>query len=266
MASLLSPPRSIGRVDLRRFARLLPYLAVEAAIFFAFFAVYFVARGMAPDRPELATDNAQRIIDFQQALGIFREPAWHEFAMRREWLIEASNFTYNWLHMPVIFGMGAVFFLGNQRKYRVLRNALLLSAFLAVPIYWLFPLTPPRLLELHGLDYGFADTVGGARRSMIANDYAAMPSFHFGWILLVVMGVWWCYRSPLLRVGFAVFLAWMTWSIVVTSNHYFVDFAVGGTIVVVTFVLALRWERFIRRRPDVGRRWLYRRGDFRQPF
>ena len=243
-------------------------LAFELLVFFAFFGLYFLGRGMVVDRPRVATDNALWIIDVQQTLGIFVEPSWHEWAMDRDWFIDVANFTYNYLHMPFLLLCGALFFFVDLRKYRVLRNSLLLSGFLAIPVYWLFPVTPPRLLHLHTDEQAFVDTVGEERRAIaefLVNDYAAVPSYHFGWILLLVIGAWWFARSPWVRALAVAFIAWMSVTIVVTANHYFLDMVAGGVLVLVAFLLAYRWERWVEERPGWGQRWLFRRGDYRQP-
>lgn len=267
-----TPPRErdIPRFDLRPILAKVPWLGVELVFFFAFFGLYFIGRGVVSDRPETATRNAEFIMDIQRFFGFFWEPAWHEAALRSDRFIDIANFTYTQLHLPLILVAGAIFFFIDARKYRVLRNSLLLSGFLAMPFYWFVPVTPPRLLHLHGADEGFVDTVGGMRGSkseLLTNDYAAIPSYHFGWILIVVIGVFWLVQSPLVRALAVTFLAWMTVCIVVTANHYFLDMAAGGVMVAIAFILACRWERYIGDRPHKARLFFFRRGEeIRQPF
>ena len=253
----------------------LPLMAIEGALFFGFFFLYYIGRGFRADQPGPATENAERVIDFERSLGVFWELDWHQWANSHEAVIEAANVTYGMLHLPTIYVLGAIFFLVNMRKYRVLRNAMLLSALLAIPVYHAFPLTPPRLLELNGIDMGFVDTLGSARGSkaeFLTNNYAAMPSYHFGWIMLmVVYGTWWFTRSRVLRAAAVVFAAWMWCSIIFTANHYFIDLVVGAVIVTGTFWVALRWEAFLEKRPSAARwwsaRWTTPQGErFREPF
>lgn len=269
MATSSPEPRTLDRLDIRNVLSELPFLALELAVFFVFFGLYFLGRGLGGDNTGLATANALRIIDVQERLGFFWEPTWHEWAMRSDRFMDAANFTYMQLHFPLICAVGIIFFFTNLRKYRVLRNTLLLSGFMAMPFYWFFPVTPPRLLELHGAHYGFIDSVGTARgekAAILTNDYAAVPSYHFGWILLLAIGVWWIYRSPILRAIAIAFLAWMTVTIVVTSNHFFLDAVAGGILVAIAFWLCVRWERYLAARPETERKWFFKRGDFRLPF
>ncbi len=143
---------------------LLLYL-VELAVFLTLFVGYFMLRGLPPDRVALSTANAVDIIDFERRLGVFWEAAWQRAAIDHNLLMDAANFTYLNLHLPLLAVLGFGFFHNSVRKYRVLRNALLLSALIGVPFYILYPVTPPRLLLQAGVDYGFRDTLEGMRGS-----------------------------------------------------------------------------------------------------
>ena len=74
----------------------------------------------------------------------------------------------------------------HPQHYRELRTALLISISVAV-VFVLFPAAPPRLIP----DLGIIDTVGlsdhdtGSFAGIRFNPYAAMPSMHVGWSLLV---------------------------------------------------------------------------------
>jgi hypothetical protein len=151
----------------------------------------------------------------------------------------------------------------------VIRNALLLSAFIGVPFYHFIPVTPPRLMEASGYHFGFVDTLIDVRRPRpgpLANWYAAIPSYHFGWILLLVIGTWWCWCSAWLRGGMIAFAGLMWWSIVVTGNHYFFDMVLGAAIVMATFGIALTFERWADRNPQALSRFTFQVGPVRVPF
>lgn len=261
--------RALGSaVYARRAALWIILFAIELFFFFLFFALYFVGRGFQEDKRTAGTANAEYLIDLERTLGVFWEPTWHRFALDHDWLIHFSSFTYIHLHLSTVLVLGLVFYIKDRRKYRVLRNALLLSGFLAMPFYWFFPVTPPRLLELNGIDLGFVDAAAdfrGSKAGILTNNYAAVPSYHFGWIFLCVLGVWWTFKSWLPRVIMAVFLAWMTWCIVATANHYFIDMLAGGVMVTLALALSLRWERFISGR-KAETMFFLKKDDYRVPF
>ncbi|MCC6386661.1 MAG: phosphatase PAP2 family protein [Dehalococcoidia bacterium] len=242
---------------------------VELGVFLTLFVGYFLLRGLPPDRPALATANALDIIAFERAIGVFKEAAWQRAAIENDALTRAADFTYLNLHLPLLAVLGFAFFHNNVRKYRVLRNALLLSALVGVPFYILYPVTPPRLLVESGVDLGFRDTLEGLRGSKpgaMTNWYAAVPSYHFGWILLATVGVWWSWKSPWLRAGAVLFLAWMWYAIVVTANHCFLDMVLGGAIVMACLGISVAWERWTARNAGFVRRAFVHAGEMRLPF
>ncbi len=239
-------------------------------VFLPLFVLYFFLRGLPAERVDLSTTNAVRIIEFEKALGLFHEASWQRAARESTHLVELANFTYLHLHMPLLLVVGFVFLATDPRKHRVLRNAILLSAFVAVPIYALYPVTPPPLLARAGeYVYGFVDTIpdkSRARPGGWANWYAAMPSYHFGWIFIAIAGMWWCYRSAIIRTASVAFGCLMWWAIVVTGNHYFLDMVVGALIVSGCFFLSLTFERWVDRNPQKVARFTVRVGPVRLPF
>jgi len=242
---------------------------LDMALFLPLFFLYFLLRGLPTDRLEMSTRNAFHVIDFEQSLGVFLEPDWQRTAMHHERLVDLANFTYLNLHMPLLVCLGLAYLLCDARKHRVLRNAILLSGFLAVPIYMVFPVTPPRLMGSAGYPLGIFDTISeGAREKPgpLANWYAAVPSYHFGWIALAVAGVWWCWSDWMLRAGAVAFAALMWWAIVVTGNHYFFDMVLGSLMVTIAFGAAVLFERWADQNPEKVARFTVRAGPLRLPF
>ena len=112
-----------------------------------------------------------------------------------------------------------------------------MSNALAVLIFWLFPLAPPRLVPSLGLDDPTHTTLqlGGSTTWFIESDfrnvYAAMPSLHVGYPLMFAAVIFFMLGAR--RFAWAVWL-WpllVLWSVVASANHYLLD-AVGGAIVV----------------------------------
>jgi hypothetical protein len=129
------------------------------------------------------------------------------------------------------------------------------SVGIASVIHVLLPMAPPRLVE--GL--GISDTVGlsgghdeGSFMGISFNPYAAMPSMHVGWSLLIGVAGFRAARSRPLRAFFAVHPAVMTLTVVATGNHYLLD-AVAGATVVGTALLLIQAARHTGRLVPVGR-------------
>jgi hypothetical protein len=103
---------------------------------------------------------------------------------------------------------------------------------------------------------GFEDTVTlrshsyrVLQPSALTNPYAAMPSLHFGWNLLVGIAIARHARLALIRLLGVVMPALMLAAIVLTANHYILDGLAGGSLAVGSLLVA-------ERLPRDGERWL----------
>lgn len=208
------------------------------------FLLYFVVRANVIDDPDLAMANAQSIIDAEKALGIFREKAWQDFVLDYRLLVRFFNFVYFWLDFPLIAGLGLLMYFTRRRQYTFTRDAILASGALALVGYTLFPVAPPRLMP----DIGIIDTLQAFNNAsyqaqsteFFVNPYAAMPSLHVGWAVLLGVGVGWAYGAWRLVLLLAVLHPLTQWtSTVVTGNHFFLD-GVGG-LVAAAFGLAVAY-------------------------
>lgn len=203
---------------------------------------YFLLRGAAPERQAFAVSVSESIVAFERWLGIFWEPRIQDISIRSHAVQEVANFTYAYLHFPVLAAVAVWLWWKDRDAYRFARNVMFVSMTIGLVWYYLVPVAPPRLLEVHGIDLGFTDTVFGGNTavvyvqpSYILNEYAAIPSFHFGWIALAAAIVWTNTASRLAR-GAAIFLVvLMTWAIVATANHFFVDMVLGGGVIAVSW-------------------------------
>ncbi len=135
--------------------------------------------------------------------------------------------------------------LRDRVLFRRLRNALIASGALGLCVYTTYPVAPPRLAEL-----GLIDTVTGSSRAYrvlqppaFVNQYAAMPSLHVGWDLLVGMALVAAAGTAALRVVGRTMPVLMALSTVVTANHYVLDVLVGAGFGLAGWLIALRLER-----------------------
>ncbi|MFN0094790.1 MAG: phosphatase PAP2 family protein, partial [Dehalococcoidia bacterium] len=221
-------------------------VALELAITLAVLTVYFLLRGQRPDDIEASVDRSLMIIRFEREWGLFHEAQWQQAFLDYHWLMDIANFVYAWMHYPVMFAVGIWLLVKDPVRFRFIRNVLLVSATIGLLTYWFWPAAPPRLMAEHGYDFGFIDTVHGAtsnvnyfQPSPFVNDYAALPSFHFGWIALVSAAIWVNTRRASIRLTAVAMSVVMWWAIVVTGNHYFFDMLMGGAVV--GFAWTLVW-------------------------
>ena len=199
---------------------------------FLFYRIMSIAISHGFDQ---ASQNAYDIINLEKLLGIFFEQGFQSFFLHSTFLIHVVNTIYTIFYYPVliIFAMWA--FIYHQQQYLIVRNVLVISATIAFICFALYPVAPPRMLP----EFGFIDTMathgvlnyGSTLLNNITNHYAAMPSCHFGWSLLIgiatihIAKAWW------LKIFGALLPSLMLVSILATANHFILD-AVGGAIVI----------------------------------
>ncbi|MEU6138997.1 bifunctional glycosyltransferase 87/phosphatase PAP2 family protein [Streptomyces sp. NPDC047081] len=183
-----------------------------------------------------AEHHGHQILDLERFLHIDVEHWVNHAVVKVDWLRGFFDFYYESFHFVVPLSVMAVLYWRRPVDYRWARSALGFATLLALVGFWLYPLAPPRLLP--GL--GIIDTVHGVQDfskpdygtlTALTNQYAAMPSLHFGWslwcgvVIAIIAPKWWMKALGLLHPFFTVS------AIVATGNHWVLD-AVGGAVVV----------------------------------
>lgn len=243
-------PRAESTVSRSRWQWVLTQaVLVGAAVF-----VYFGVRGITEGSQAIAERHGQEIADLERALGIYIEDAVQRpFASPGPWQTLA-NWIYIWGHWPVIIGTMLWLAFRHTDVLLRLRNAMIVSGALGMTIMVTYPVAPPRLAGL-----GLVDTVTETSRSYrvlqppgFTNQYAAMPSLHAGWDLLVGMSIVTAAGSVALRLFGYLMPALMAIAVVVTANHYVLDVVVGVILVLLGHAAALQIERRQKRRRQGG--------------
>jgi hypothetical protein len=220
---------------------LLRFLA-EAVALVGAMLVYWLIRGAVPERIAESFGRADSIIDLEQRLGIFVELRWQEYIIDSTTLMKLANWVYVWGHLPVLIAAAVWIYVRNRERFRVYRNALLISAVIGLFFYGFFPVAPPRLMP----EWGFVDTQAllnpenySMQPGFFVNHYAAVPSFHVGWALLVGIALFDVDRRLAVRV-FAVALPIVQFvAVVLTANHFILDVVAGMLVVLVAVGVAL---------------------------
>lgn len=214
----------------------------EVAYILAFYGLYTLVRnkGLHAGGQIQAFHNAQRVISVEKALWLFHEHRVQQTFLSWRAFIGFWNVFYGTAHFIVTVFALVYMFRRMPARYPLWRNTLAATTALALIGFAFFPLMPPRLLHtIPGTHYGFVDTLDVVKvfwsfdsgtMQKISNQYAAMPSLHFGWSS-------WCalVLAPAIRHrwGRALMYAYpflTLFAIVVTANHFILD-AVGGAVV-----------------------------------
>lgn len=229
----------------------------EAAIAAATGLIYFLVRGSVVDRVGEATDRAVGLMDLERSLGLFWEPAMQGWILSSRALIDLANAVYFWTHMPVIIVVAVALYWRRPSVYRLIRNAFVVSAAIALLMYFLLPLAPPRFFP----ELGFVDTMAlyasanyqAQEVGLFVNPFAALPSLHFGWALLIGIALWLGRPSgrrgaTIALVAASVLVAGQFLAVIVTGNHYLLDVVAGLAVAGAGMAVSLMLRRVASRR------------------
>jgi len=224
--------------DLRVFAT--QVLLVAAAI-----TAYFTARGFTEADPSRALKHAQAVIDFEQRHHLHDELALQKLVLGHGRVIDVLNWIYIWGHWPVIVAVLIWLLRTHPEPYKLLRNAIFISGAIGIVVFVFYPVAPPRLAGI-----GLVDTVttqSHAYRVLqppaFVNQYAAIPSLHVGWDLLVGIFVFKYSRRRVTRALGALTPVAMTTAVVLTANHFVIDAMLGALVALVGLGAALALRR-----------------------
>jgi hypothetical protein len=208
----------------------------EVLVLVPAYLLYSVVRGLAEGRQPEALMRAMHLIRLERGLGIFWELDLQHRIVDIQALETFANWTYLLGMWPVIILVAMWLFFLHRDSYPLYRNAFLISGAIGLVIYATLPVAPPRFME----GWGFIDTVGSGTEAyslpdlpILVNQYAAVPSLHFGWVFLSGIAVF--RESPGIAakvLGVFMPLA-MLFSIVATGNHYFLDAVAGGIVALI---------------------------------
>ena len=169
--------------------RVLPSRAAvrELVIFVAAYLTYFGVRAITEGEPWRAFQNAMTLHRLEVDLGLAWEGAVQDAVLGSQVLVDVTNAVYIYGHWPVLIGAGVLLFRHRRAHYYRLRNVCLLTGLVGLVIFTLLPVAPPRLTDLPVIDTVTRDSEGYRLLlpPSLVNEYAAMPSFHAGWNLLV---------------------------------------------------------------------------------
>jgi hypothetical protein len=236
---------------------------IQIGIFLLAYLVYSAARYFTVGELGEAKANAGWILDLENNLGVASEQGVQD-ALTGTFFLWLLNHMY--LAAQLVVLPGALIFLYHRSRplYERLRNTILATWLISIPVYALFPVAPPRLADI-----GLVDTVssqtGFAMDSSLTtkfyNELAAVPSLHVGFAVAIGIAIAAAVRHPLAKAF------WLLWgpaiglAVMATGNHYVFDIVAGVVAAVMGYVAgAAAWkglpslrDRLPRRRPRRAR-------------
>jgi len=253
----ISRPRPPARVagQQRRTVRQTPRVRLlrgpgprELALFAGLYALYDGARWIFAGRPATARRHAWWVIQLEHHLGIAVESDVQHALGAPVPSFVLSNI-YLAAQLLVLPGVLLWLYRHSRHVYRGLRNTIAGAWLISIPVFALFPVAPPRLVQR-----GITDTVSHqaglvltGHSTMFYNPYAAVPSLHVGVAFAIGISLCCALRASWAR---ALALAWgplVSLAVVATGNHYIFDTATGLLTTAVAYAISRSWTKVARR-------------------
>ena len=207
-------------------------LGSEALLVLGLYGLYELARGVVVGQAGEAEQHAHHLVALERSLHVFHEATVQRAAHELPGLIGLLGTAYLTLHLTVTV---AVLLWLHQRRpaaFAFVRTTLLLASGLALIGFLVYPTAPPRLAGI-----GIADTVSNGHISLnhglvssLYNPYAAVPSMHIGYALVVGASLLRYGRTPLVRALGVLYAPAVLLVVVATGNHFFVDAGAGALV------------------------------------
>jgi hypothetical protein len=228
----------------------------QLLLFAGAYYLYRIVRGAVDGQVTVAFENARQIVHVERSLGLFFEAGLQNWALNNHWVVDAANWMYINSHFLVTTTFLIWLYLARNESYYYVRNMFMVAMGLALVLYIVYPTAPPRFLP----EWGFADTVSdavgqanAANVNLLYNPYAAVPSMHVAFALMVGIPAMKIVRPLLLKAIWAIYPVIVTLVVIVTANHWWMDAVFGAAVAAVAAVAAT--NAFGRARPEA---WSWR--------
>jgi len=236
-------------------SRLLPRsgrdLLWQIVLFCGAYWLYRLVRGQVWDQSAAAFEHARDIVSLERSLHVFVEPSLQSWAIGSGWVDGVGSWMYLNTHFVVTTCTLAFIYLFRNEHFYFVRNMFMVAMGIALVGYLVFPTAPPRMLP----ELGFADSVADftgvssdASVNALYNPYAAVPSMHVGFALMLAVPMIRMTRRRWAKALWAVYAPVVAMVVVVTANHWVFDAATGALSAAVAAVVAQ--TVFARARPQ----------------
>lgn len=219
-------------------------------LFAGAYYLYRIVRGLVDGRANVAYQHAREIVNFERSLHLFIEPQVQNWALDNSFLIRVANWMYVNSHFMVTTTFLIWLYVARNHAYYFVRNMFMIAMFFALVGYVLFPTAPPRFLPEWGFQDTVADMFGDASQSagVLYNPYAAVPSMHVAFALMIAVPAMQLMRHWVLKALWSFYPLLVTFVVISTGNHFWMDAVLGALTALVSAFLAK--NAFARVRPE----------------
>jgi len=209
----------------------------QLALFAGAYYCYRLVRGAVDGQATLAFENARNLVNAERALNLFFEPALQAWAQGQQWIVTGANFMYVNSHFVITTTFLIWLYIFRNSSFYYVRNMFMIGMGLALALYMVYPAAPPRYLP----EWGFTDTVAsfvGDRAeqsaSVLYNPFAAVPSMHVAFALMIGVPASKIVRSRVIKAMWLFYPVLVTFVVMVTANHFWLDAALGALVAAVS--------------------------------
>lgn len=207
--------------------------------------LYEGVRGLVLGHQTAALANARSLVSLERSLGLFHEAAVQRVVLPSHVAIEVANWLYANAQFTVNVAFLTFLYVYRNEVFYFVRNMFFVAMGMALLVHLLVPVAPPRMLP----QYGFVDTIQQVAHvnqdsgaiSLFVNPYAAVPSMHMCFALLVGVTGALLARARWVRLTCAVYPLIVLAAIIVTANHFFLDALAGAATAVAAALIAHRF-------------------------
>jgi hypothetical protein len=202
-------------------------LALIAAAYYA----WRYARGAADGSMAASFTHARDLIDAEGAVGLLFEPGAQSWAIGAGWPADVAGWGYANLHFKGSCLALIATYLWRPASFPFVRNTVIAAMAISLLGYALYPTAPPRFIPELGLDTSVAVTGNGTGIASPGdpwfNPFAAVPSMHVGLATIFAWSLALLARSRVLRAALFAYPLVMTYAVVISGNHFWLDAVFG---------------------------------------
>jgi hypothetical protein len=220
------------------------------------YGAYSLVRGLVSGDTTSAFQHARDLIGVERSLHVFVEPSIQAWASSSHLLMDFSSWLYVNAQTSITLTALIYLYVRHNRSFYFVRNMFAIAMLIALVGYAVFPTAPPRFLP----EWGFIDSVSdltgvhvshaSASMNALFNPYAAVPSMHVAFALMIGWPLASLSRTRVASVLWRLYPLLIAFVIVATANHFIVDAVLGA---VTAGVSALGARRLARIRPGAWR-------------
>jgi PAP2 superfamily len=227
----------------RRGTKFVAAASFERAFICALFALWQVANRLTRGHTTGGLKRGRQLWHAERVMHLPNEKSVQDLIINHPTVVRAANYYYDTAHITLMVVFLIWLWLRHRDRYPFYRNMMVVFTGLSLLVQ-MVSVAPPRLIGGTGL----VDTAQLYGQSVyatfgdIADQYAAMPSIHVGWAMLISLAIVGSVRGRWRWVGL-IYGPLTFFVVVATANHYWLDGIGALALLVVAWYAATSIER-----------------------